>query len=57
MPDANTVSHTVGTAEDRVDLKTMDRAALESFVAEHGEPRYRGEQLFHWIYGKGVSDF
>lgn len=57
MPETKTVSHTVGTPEDRVDLKTMDRAALEAFVADHGEPRYRGEQLFHWIYGKGVSDF
>ncbi len=57
MTDTNTVSHTVGTADDRVDLKTMGRAALADFVAEHGEPRYRGEQLFHWIYGKGVSDF
>ena len=57
MPDANTVSHTVGTAADRVDLKTMDRAALADFVAAHGAPRYRGDQLFNWIYGKGVSDF
>jgi len=57
MPKPKTASHTVGTAEDRVDLKTMDRAALEKFVVEHGAPRYRGEQLFNWIYGKGVSDF
>ena len=57
MPKPKTASHTVGTAEDRVDLKTMDRAALKSFVGEHGAPRYRGDQLFNWIYGKGVSDF
>ena len=57
MPKPKTASHTVGTADDRVDLKTMSRAALADFVAEHGEPRYRGEQLFHWMYGKGVSDF
>jgi 23S rRNA (adenine2503-C2)-methyltransferase len=57
MPNSKTASHTVGTAADRVDLKTMDRAALDDFVAEHGAPRYRGEQLFNWIYGKGVSDF
>lgn len=35
----------------------MDRAALRDFVAEHGAPCYRGDQLFNWIYGKGVSDF
>jgi 23S rRNA (adenine2503-C2)-methyltransferase len=57
MPNVNTASHTVGTAEDRVDLKTMDRAALRGFVAERGAPQYRGDQLFNWIYGKGVSDF
>ncbi len=57
MSSVKTASHTVGTAEDRVDLKTMDRAALRKFVAEHGAPRYRGDQLFNWIYGKGVSDF
>ena len=57
MPNANTASHTVGTAEARVDLKTMDRAALRGFVTERGAPPYRGDQLFNWIYGKGVSDF
>ena len=57
MPDVKTASHTVGTTEDRVDLKTMGRAGLKDFVAEHGVPRYRGDQLFNWIYGKGVSDF
>jgi Predicted Fe-S-cluster redox enzyme len=57
MPNVKTASHTVGTAEDRVDLKTMGRAGLKAFVAEHGAPRYRGDQLFNWVYGKGVSDF
>ena len=47
MPDVKTASHTVGTAEDCVDLKTVDRAALKDFVAEHGVPRYRGDQLFN----------
>jgi len=57
MPEPKTASHTVGTAGDRIDLKTMGRAELDAFVMDHGEPRYRGEQLFHWIYGKGVSTF
>jgi len=57
MSHATTASHTVGTADDRVDLKTMGRADLANFVVEHGAARYRGDQLFHWIYGKGVSDF
>lgn len=57
MPDVKTASHKVGTAEDCVDLKTMGRMGLEEYVEAHGAPSYRGEQLFRWIYGKGVSDF
>lgn len=57
MADVKTASHTVGTADERVDLKTMGRDGLEEFVEAHGAPGYRGEQLFRWIYGKGVSDF
>ena len=30
---------------------------METFMAELGEPRYRGRQLFKWIYQKGVFDF
>ncbi len=41
----------------RVDLKTMGADDLEAFAEAMGEPRYRGRQLFNWIYGKGVADF
>ncbi len=30
---------------------------LSDFAEAIGEPRYRGTQLFKWIYGKGVSEF
>lgn len=42
---------------DRVDLKALGRADLEAFAAAHGQPRYRGRQLFSWLYGKGARSF
>jgi 23S rRNA (adenine2503-C2)-methyltransferase len=35
----------------------MDRADMEAALAEMGEPRFRADQLFKWVYGKGVTDF
>ena len=40
-----------------VDLKTMGRADLESFVETLDEPAYRGRQLYNWMYARGESDF
>ncbi len=45
------------TAANRPDLKALDQAELELFMDSIGEPRYRGRQLFKWMYGKGVQDF
>lgn len=42
---------------DLVDLKTMGRADLESFVETLDEPAYRGRQLYNWIYARGETDF
>ncbi len=41
----------------RADLKTMDRAKLEAFAESIGEPKFRGRQLFKWLYEKGVTSF
>lgn len=41
----------------RTDLKTLDRAGLEAFAKQQGQPAFRGRQLFGWLYGKGVVDF
>lgn len=35
----------------------MTRAELESRLNEIGEPSYRGQQLYEWIYQQRVSDF
>ncbi|HEX7121979.1 MAG TPA: 23S rRNA (adenine(2503)-C(2))-methyltransferase RlmN [Gemmatimonadaceae bacterium] len=49
---------TVRTGTDRkVNLKSLGESELCDFVEAIGEPRFRGRQLFSWLYGKGVSDF
>lgn len=41
----------------RTDLKTMDGPELEAFAESVGEPRFRGRQLFMWLYEKGATSF
>lgn len=42
---------------NKIDLKGLSLEELERFVTDHGEPVYRGHQLFHWIYGRGATTF
>jgi 23S rRNA (adenine2503-C2)-methyltransferase len=41
----------------RVNLLDCSYADLGGFAASLGEPAYRGEQLFQWIWQKGAQDF
>ena len=41
----------------RRNLKALGAAELETFATELGQPRFRGQQLFSWMYGKGVQAF
>ncbi len=38
-------------------LKGLTLAELQDFAESIGEPRYRGRQLFDWLYRKRESDF
>jgi len=40
-----------------VNLAELDRAGIESALADLGEPRFHGRQIFHWIWARGVTDF
>lgn len=40
-----------------VDLKALSRAGLEAFAVEHGQPAFRGRQIFRWLYNRGASSF
>ena len=39
------------------DLLALDRPEMEALMAELGEPRYRGRQLFEWVHEKGARSF
>jgi 23S rRNA (adenine2503-C2)-methyltransferase len=40
-----------------VDLAGLERQEVEQIVADAGEPRFHGRQIFQWIWAKGVADF
>jgi 23S rRNA (adenine2503-C2)-methyltransferase len=44
-------------ADGRIELVGLPRAALAALLAEHGLPKFRAGQIFHWIYHRGVTDF
>jgi 23S rRNA (adenine2503-C2)-methyltransferase len=44
------------SAEKQPDLAGFTRESLEAELEAIGEPRFRGRQVFHWIWGRGVTD-
>jgi 23S rRNA (adenine2503-C2)-methyltransferase len=44
----------VHTIDGEVDLMGFDRAGLERWFVEQGEKRFRGHQVFKWIWQRGV---
>lgn len=49
----------MNTAEitTKTDLKSLTRNELEEYCQDLGLQRFRTDQLFQWMYQKGVSDF
>lgn len=43
--------------EEKTDLKFLTKDELQEFCAELGLQSYRSDQIFQWLYQKGVSDF
>jgi len=41
----------------RVDLKAFDREGLQEWFVENGEKKFRGHQVFKWLWQRGVTDF
>ena len=41
----------------RPNLIGMGRTEMTDALAEMGEPRFRADQLFQWVYNRGVTDF
>jgi 23S rRNA (adenine2503-C2)-methyltransferase len=44
-----------GTAA-RTDLASLERSELEAAMVDRGHPRFRGRQIFQWIYRHGVGN-
>lgn len=47
----------MNTATPRINLLGLDRAAMERWFVELGEPKFRARQVMQWIYHAGVADF
>ncbi len=41
---------------NKINIKNLDLADISNYLIEKGYPKYRGEQLFQWIY-KDIDDF
>jgi 23S rRNA (adenine2503-C2)-methyltransferase len=41
----------------RPNLIGMGRTDMAAALAEMGEPRFRADQLFQWVYNRGITDF
>jgi 23S rRNA (adenine2503-C2)-methyltransferase len=39
-----------------IDLASLERSALEEALTARGHQRFRADQLFQWIYRRGVTD-
>jgi 23S rRNA (adenine2503-C2)-methyltransferase len=58
MPLNTNISAPPDPATDtRPNLIGMGRADMAAALAEMGEPRFRADQLFQWVYNRGVTDF
>lgn len=40
-----------------IHLVALDRQGLMELMQSWGQPRFRGRQLYDWLYDKGVTDF
>jgi len=41
----------------KTDLKKLSREELETFIRDLGWERFRADQIFAWIYRRGISNF
>jgi 23S rRNA (adenine2503-C2)-methyltransferase len=50
-----TTRDTVSSSDDPRDLAGLERPVLEALLADMGVERFRAEQIFNWIYRRGVT--
>lgn len=42
---------------DKKDIRSLDKASLEEYFQQIGEPSYRSDQVWKWLWTEGVTDF
>lgn len=47
----------ISTPHKSIDIKSLSRDELEGFAVEHGQPPFRGRQLFRWLYNRNARSF
>ena len=56
--DASSITPTKSNdVTNKLDVKSLTKVELLAYCAEHGWPRFRADQLFQWLYQKGVHEF
>lgn len=48
---------TKATLDEKINLKSLTKAELQEFTEELGLQSFRSDQLFQWLYQKGVHSF
>ena len=44
-------------SKDLIDIRQLSKEQISSFFQQNGLPKYRGSQIYEWIWRKGVTDF
>lgn len=47
----------MSSEKTRTDIRALTREELRSFFSEHGMQSFRGNQVYEWLWNKGVHDF
>ncbi|HMS69771.1 MAG TPA: 23S rRNA (adenine(2503)-C(2))-methyltransferase RlmN [Saprospiraceae bacterium] len=42
---------------EKLDIRKLSKADIELVFASLGEPKFRGKQLYEWLWKKGATDF
>ncbi len=56
-PDPSPEALAVAPSPDKVQLKDFTRSELDAYLAELGEKKFRGEQIWNWMYVRLASSF
>jgi 23S rRNA (adenine2503-C2)-methyltransferase len=56
-PDPSPEALAVAPSPDKIQLKDMTRPELDEFLATLGEKKFRGEQIWNWMYVRLAASF